>query len=201
MFETTIVMVTHEAAAALHADRVVVLRDGLISGEFPVESSDDAGQLAARYQAMAAPRPLRVLCSFAIAAAVALVVCVGAGFDSLHAALDQGISKLLGVAEIQIPCGSGRPQRPPPCRHLEQLRSNPQIAGLSGRFQNPISLTNPADHRWFDSVAIDPVADEAAPPQGFSHRRSPHAGRPNRSRRKRRRCHEGEARRRGHSLG
>jgi putative ABC transport system ATP-binding protein len=53
MFETTIVMVTHEPMAALHADRVVVLRDGLISGEFPVESSDDAGQLAARYQAMA----------------------------------------------------------------------------------------------------------------------------------------------------
>ncbi len=53
VFETTIVMVTHEPAAALHADRVVVLRDGTISGEFPVEKTDDAGQLAARYQAMA----------------------------------------------------------------------------------------------------------------------------------------------------
>jgi len=53
VFETTIVMVTHEPNAALHADRVVVLRDGLISGEFPLEQSDDAGQLAARYQAMA----------------------------------------------------------------------------------------------------------------------------------------------------
>jgi ABC-type lipoprotein export system ATPase subunit len=53
VFETTIVMVTHEPFAALHADRVVVLRDGAVSGEFAVEKSDDAGQLAARYQAMA----------------------------------------------------------------------------------------------------------------------------------------------------
>ena len=53
VFETAVVMVTHEAAAALNADRVVVLRDGMISGEFPVETKDDAGQLAARYQAMA----------------------------------------------------------------------------------------------------------------------------------------------------
>ena len=53
MFETTIVMVTHEPLAALHAQRVVVLRDGLIAGEFAVEKSDDVGQLAARYQAMA----------------------------------------------------------------------------------------------------------------------------------------------------
>lgn len=53
VFETTIVMVTHEPLAALHAQRVVVLRDGLIAGEFAVEKSDDAGQLAARYQTMA----------------------------------------------------------------------------------------------------------------------------------------------------
>lgn len=53
VFETTIVMVTHDPAAAMHADRVIVLRDGLISGEIPVENVDDAGQLAARYQAMA----------------------------------------------------------------------------------------------------------------------------------------------------
>lgn len=50
---TTIVMVTHEPAAAQHADRVVVLRDGRINGEFAVESLEDAGQLAARYQTMA----------------------------------------------------------------------------------------------------------------------------------------------------
>jgi len=52
-FKTTIVMVTHEPGAALHADRVVVLRDGKVSGEFPVENVDDSGELASRYQAMA----------------------------------------------------------------------------------------------------------------------------------------------------
>jgi putative ABC transport system ATP-binding protein len=52
-FSTTIVMVTHEPVAAMQADRVVVLRDGCISGEFPVENLDDAGQLASRYQTMA----------------------------------------------------------------------------------------------------------------------------------------------------
>ena len=52
-FKTTIIMVTHEPVAALHADRVVVLRDGCISGEITVESLDDAGELASRYQAMA----------------------------------------------------------------------------------------------------------------------------------------------------
>jgi putative ABC transport system ATP-binding protein len=52
-FRTTIVMVTHEPAAAMQADRVVVLRDGGISGAFSVENFDDAGQLASRYQTMA----------------------------------------------------------------------------------------------------------------------------------------------------
>jgi len=52
-FSTTIVMVTHEPAAARHADRVVVLRDGRISGEFDVTDEVDATALAARYQSVA----------------------------------------------------------------------------------------------------------------------------------------------------
>jgi putative ABC transport system ATP-binding protein len=51
--QTTIVMVTHEPTAAQHADRVVVLRDGLVSGEFACDTFEDSGALAARYQAMA----------------------------------------------------------------------------------------------------------------------------------------------------
>jgi putative ABC transport system ATP-binding protein len=52
-FHTTIVMVTHEPAAARHAQRVVVLRDGQVSGEFACDSFEDAGGLAAHYQAFA----------------------------------------------------------------------------------------------------------------------------------------------------
>jgi putative ABC transport system ATP-binding protein len=50
---TTIVMVTHEPAAARHANRVVVLRDGQISGEFNPKTFDDSGALAAHYQIIA----------------------------------------------------------------------------------------------------------------------------------------------------
>jgi putative ABC transport system ATP-binding protein len=50
---TTIVMVTHEPAAAAHADRVVVLRDGQISGEFDPEGFADPASLAAHYQTIA----------------------------------------------------------------------------------------------------------------------------------------------------
>jgi len=50
---TTVVVVTHEPAAAVEADRVVVLRDGLVAGQFDVEEANDAGELAARYQLLA----------------------------------------------------------------------------------------------------------------------------------------------------
>jgi putative ABC transport system ATP-binding protein len=52
-FHTTIVMVTHEPAAAQHADRIVVLRDGQIAGEFGRDNFNDAGELASRYQTLA----------------------------------------------------------------------------------------------------------------------------------------------------
>jgi putative ABC transport system ATP-binding protein len=52
-FATTVVMVTHEPAAARHADRVVILRDGRVSGEITTAETADAGELASRYQAMA----------------------------------------------------------------------------------------------------------------------------------------------------
>jgi putative ABC transport system ATP-binding protein len=52
-FKTTIVMVTHEPAAAQHATRVVVLKDGRVSGEFGRDRFKDAGELAAVYQTLA----------------------------------------------------------------------------------------------------------------------------------------------------
>ena len=48
----TIVMVTHEPSAARHAHRVVVLRDGRVSGEFAPEEFGDQASLAAHYHAL-----------------------------------------------------------------------------------------------------------------------------------------------------
>ena len=48
----TIVMVTHEPAAARHAQRVVVLRDGRVAGEFDPEEFADPALLAAHYHAL-----------------------------------------------------------------------------------------------------------------------------------------------------
>lgn len=48
--DTTVVAVTHEADGAAHADRVVVLRDGLIVGEIKPDENRDAAALAARYR-------------------------------------------------------------------------------------------------------------------------------------------------------
>lgn len=46
---TTVVMVTHEPAAAAHCERVFVIRDGRVIGEMESEGLD-AGGLASRYQ-------------------------------------------------------------------------------------------------------------------------------------------------------
>ncbi len=49
----TILAVTHEAAGATFADRVVVLRDGRIVGEIEPPGEDHAAVVAARYQELA----------------------------------------------------------------------------------------------------------------------------------------------------
>ncbi len=46
----TVLMVTHEADGGAHTDRVVVLRDGRIAGEFRNEGKPDAALVATRYQ-------------------------------------------------------------------------------------------------------------------------------------------------------
>jgi putative ABC transport system ATP-binding protein len=56
---TTVVMVTHEPAAAKHAQRVIVLRDGQVSGGFLPDTFDEPAALAAHYQAMTADKLTR----------------------------------------------------------------------------------------------------------------------------------------------
>jgi putative ABC transport system ATP-binding protein len=51
--QTTIVMVTHEPAAAQHSQRVLVLKDGLIVGSFATEGLD-VSSVAASYQQLIA---------------------------------------------------------------------------------------------------------------------------------------------------
>ena len=48
----TVIMVTHEPAAAIHCQRVFVLRDGAVEGAFDVGGAD-AAELAARYHQLA----------------------------------------------------------------------------------------------------------------------------------------------------
>ncbi len=51
--ETTVLMVTHEAAAAAFADRVQVLREGQFVGEIETGGNADAALVATRYQELA----------------------------------------------------------------------------------------------------------------------------------------------------
>lgn len=53
----TVVIVTHEPAVAIWADRVVVMRDGRIVAEFPTADFPDAHALAAHYQDIVAGAP------------------------------------------------------------------------------------------------------------------------------------------------
>ncbi len=49
----TVLLVTHEPAAAMQSQRVVVLRDGRVAGGFSIEEVQHAAALAARYQELA----------------------------------------------------------------------------------------------------------------------------------------------------
>ena len=56
----TIVMVTHDPAAAATADRVVFLRDGKVAGEIPGGSTQNAAQYLASLQTEGEPQPVAV---------------------------------------------------------------------------------------------------------------------------------------------
>jgi putative ABC transport system ATP-binding protein len=57
----TIVVVTHEPAVAIWAERIVVLKDGRVLTEFPTEQFRDVHQLAAHYQDVVNAAPAEVV--------------------------------------------------------------------------------------------------------------------------------------------
>ncbi len=115
-------------------------------------------------------RPMRpVLCSLAIAAAVTLVLCIAAGFDSAKASLRVGIGQILGSADIHIrPVGKNY-QMYLNQEILDFVRNQPEVELASGRLDDiQISLTHGQEHRWFHTVAIMPELDSKLRPLRFS---------------------------------
>jgi putative ABC transport system permease protein len=115
-------------------------------------------------------RPLRpILCSLAIAAAVALIVCVGAGFDSLRYSLRTTIGQMLGVADVHVRPASKSSNARLPDSLLGQLRARPDVDFAAGRLQSQLAIRKPgAEKHWFDAVGVDPAWDEKLRPKKYT---------------------------------
>lgn len=113
-------------------------------------------------------RPLRpILCSVAIGAAVALILVVGACFDSLRFSLTTAIGQMLGVAEIHVrPAVKGTGARLPQALLL-QLRSRPDVELAAGRMEANAGLAHSGDRRWFAVVGVDPQWDQVLRPKSY----------------------------------
>src|SRR4051812_32785812 len=107
-----------------------------------------------------AARPLRpILCSLAIAAAVALIICVGVAMDSVRYTLSAGIGRALGVAEVHVrPLMYGTDDRIPQSM-LDRVRAMPDVDIAGGRLHAMALLKKGMDNRVFDVLGIDPVMD------------------------------------------
>lgn len=113
-------------------------------------------------------RPLRpLLCALAIGAAVTLVVCVGAGFDSLRASLQTGIGQMMGVAQVQIrPTQRGVSVRMSP-QVLAKVLAHGEVAQATGRMQTSLALKSSSDKRWFEAVGVNAQLDQQLRPKTF----------------------------------
>ena len=82
-----------------------------------------------------AARPLRpMLCSLAIAAAVALIVCVGAAMDSLKSSsIASAIGRALGVARGACAAGAAGDRCAGGEEMLERVRGMPEVEFAEGR--------------------------------------------------------------------
>ena len=113
-------------------------------------------------------RPLRpVLCSLAIAAAVALIITVGACFESLRYSLLTSIGQMLGVAEVHVrPAQKGTAARVPGAL-VDTLRKRPDVELAAGRIEGQAAITKGDEHRWFNVVGIDPLLDDKLRPKQY----------------------------------
>ncbi len=113
-------------------------------------------------------RPLRpILCSLAIAAAVALIVCVGAGMDSLRNTVSHAIGQALGVADVHVRPTQRDTEARLPQEMLDHLRALPEVDFADGRLLAQAVLTKGDDRLWFDVIGVDEPLDEKLRPQNF----------------------------------
>ncbi|HVS69792.1 MAG TPA: FtsX-like permease family protein [Phycisphaerae bacterium] len=114
-------------------------------------------------------RPVRpLLCSLAIAAAVALIICCGAAFESLRYSFHVTVGQMLGVAEIHIRTAQRGTQDRLPQSLFDQLQKRPEVETVSGRMQAQAGLTKGDVDLWFDSVGVDPKRDEELRPKIYN---------------------------------
>jgi putative ABC transport system permease protein len=113
-------------------------------------------------------RPLRpVLCSLAIAAAVALIICVGAAMDSLRYSVSEAIGQALGVAEVHVrPVQRGTDARVSQAM-LDEIRARPEVEFAGGRLAGMGVLQKDGDH-VFDAVGITEPLDQKLRPKNFA---------------------------------
>lgn len=114
-------------------------------------------------------RPLRpILCSLAIAAAVTLIVAVGAGFDSLKATFLAASGQMLGRADVHVRSALRGIKSRLPAEVLSKLAARPEVAVTSGRLEAQVALQKgKGDRLWFNAVGVDPGADEQLRPKTY----------------------------------
>ncbi|HVX83545.1 MAG TPA: FtsX-like permease family protein [Phycisphaerae bacterium] len=114
-------------------------------------------------------RPVRpLLCSIAIAAAVALIICCGAAFESLRYSFQVTVGQMLGVAQIHVRAAQRGTQDRLPQSLFDQLQKRPEVELVSGRMQAQAGLTKGDVDLWFDSVGVDPRRDEELRPKVYN---------------------------------
>ncbi len=64
------------------------------------------------------------------------------------------------------PCQNGTDARLPESL-LQSLRARPEIDFADGRMQSHASLTKGDEHRWFDTIGVNPVLDDQLRPKNY----------------------------------